>query len=143
MLDGDLSVIDSGRPATDFRACMYQPSTVCHDSAPLIDYCKIPILDKYLGHRKSWILMSQIFLIFFIIILGKVNPQTNMMLFVAVASLLAFFSATQDICIDAYRIRILNLNEQGLGPKRKAPEVFWRQRIHLTDILCQAFNLQQ
>ena len=83
--------------------------------SPLIDYCKIPILDKYLGHRKSWILMSQIFLIFFIIILGNVNPQTNMMLFVAVALLLAFFSATQDICIDAYRIRILNLNEQGLG----------------------------
>ena len=83
--------------------------------SPLIDYCKIPILDKYLGHRKSWILISQIFLIFFIIILGNVNPQTNMLLFVSVAFLLAFFSATQDICIDAYRIRILNLNEQGLG----------------------------
>ncbi len=83
--------------------------------SPLIDYCKIPILDKHFGHRKSWILISQIFLIFFIIILGEINPQTNILLFVIVAFLLAFFSATQDICIDAYRIRILNSNEQGLG----------------------------
>ena len=83
--------------------------------SPLIDYCNIPILDKYLGHRKSWILVSQVFLILFIIILGRINPQTNMLMFVAISFLLAFFSATQDICIDAYRIRVLNLNEQGLG----------------------------
>ena len=83
--------------------------------SPLIDYLKIPFLSRQLGHRKSWILVSQVFLITLIILFGKINPQTNMLWFAICGFFLAFFSATQDICIDAYRIKILNKNEQGLG----------------------------
>ncbi|EDV18619.1 uncharacterized protein TRIADDRAFT_34912, partial [Trichoplax adhaerens] len=74
--------------------------------SPLIDYLKIPFLSRQLGHRKSWILVSQVFLITLIILFGKINPQTNMLWFAICGFFLAFFSATQDICIDAYRIKI-------------------------------------
>ena len=93
--------------------------------SPLIDYLKIPFLNKCLGHRKSWILVSQIFLIILIILIGQINPETDMLWFATCAFFLTFFSATQDICVDAYRIKILSKSEQGLG----ASSVIYGYRI--------------
>ena len=83
--------------------------------APFIDSYKIPILSNYLGQRKSWLLITQISLIFSLILLGFSNPAENLFLTAFLALLTAFFSANQDIIIDAFRIEILDDELQGAG----------------------------
>ncbi len=83
--------------------------------APFVDTYKIPFLTKYLGMRKSWLLITQIFLIFSLIMLGLSEPNQNLALTAFFALLTAFFSANQDIIIDAFRIEILNDELQGAG----------------------------
>ena len=83
--------------------------------APFIDNYRIPILSKYLGQRKSWLLITQILLIFSLILLGFSNPSENLVLTASFALLTAFFSANQDIIIDAFRIEILEDELQGAG----------------------------
>ena len=91
------------------------PWTLKFTWAPFIDNYKIPILSKYLGQRKSWLLITQIFLIFSLILLGFSNPAENLILTASFALLTAFFSANQDIIIDAFRIEILEDELQGAG----------------------------
>lgn len=76
--------------------------------APLIDAVPLPILTKWLGRRRSWILVSQIMIIVAICIMAGVNPAIEGSLFLMAvgAVLLGFSSATQDIVIDAYRIEL-------------------------------------
>lgn len=83
--------------------------------APIIDYYKIPFLHNYLGKRKSWLLMTQFFLIISIILLGTNDPTSELFYTAFFALLVSFFSATQDIIIDAYRIEILQESDQGAG----------------------------
>jgi len=78
-----------------------------------------PFLDRYalfgLGRRRSWLLLSQVALIVAIAGLGMCNPSSNFSLMVLAALLVAFFSASQDIVIDAYRRETLSDGELGLG----------------------------
>jgi PAT family beta-lactamase induction signal transducer AmpG len=78
-----------------------------------------PFLDRYalpwLGRRRGWMALTQMALLAIIAILGLYAPQTDLQLIVAVAALLAFVSATQDIALDAYRREILPDRELGLG----------------------------
>lgn len=83
--------------------------------APIIDTYKIPILNDLLGQRKSWLLLTQLFLIVSIIFLGYSNPDKDLFMTAVFALLTAFFSANQDIIIDAYRIEILEDEMQGAG----------------------------
>ena len=83
--------------------------------APFIDNYKIPILSKFFGQRKSWLLITQILLIFSLILLGFSDPTENLILTASFALLTAFFSANQDIIIDAFRIEILEDELQGAG----------------------------
>lgn len=75
--------------------------------APLVDRLAIPILSKTIGRRRSWIILSQFFIMLSIIMMSSVDPRSDIdsLSFLALATvLLAFSSATQDIVIDAYRI---------------------------------------
>ncbi len=83
--------------------------------APFIDSYKIPILSNYIGQRKSWLLITQILLIISLILLGLSNPAENLIFTAFFALLTAFFSANQDIIIDAFRIEILEDELQGAG----------------------------
>ena len=83
--------------------------------APFIDSYKIPILSNYIGQRKSWLLITQISLIISLILLGLSNPAENLIFTAFFALLTAFFSANQDIIIDAFRIEILEDELQGAG----------------------------
>ncbi len=78
-----------------------------------------PIMDRYalpfLGRRRGWILIAQISLIGSIIGLGFSNPANHFWMMVIMAMLVAFFSATQDIVVDAYRREDLSDKELGLG----------------------------
>ena len=83
--------------------------------SPIFDNVAIPFFTKHLGFRKSWLILMQICLIIAIIALGQTSPLENISLTAITALLVAFFSATQDILIDALRIEILEKEEQALG----------------------------
>lgn len=83
--------------------------------APLIDQVRLPLLHRIIGHRRSWALLAQVFLILSILGLGYSNPSQTPEVTALFAVLVAFFSATQDILIDAYRIELLKDDEQGAG----------------------------
>ena len=78
-----------------------------------------PFLDRFvppfLGRRRGWLLMSQIALMASIVGLGYSDPVKNTWMMIVAAVLVAFFSATQDIVIDAYRREDLSDEELGLG----------------------------
>jgi len=78
-----------------------------------------PFLDRFippfLGRRRGWLLMSQIALMASIVGLGYSDPVKNTWMMIIAAVLVAFFSATQDIVIDAYRREDLPDEELGLG----------------------------
>jgi PAT family beta-lactamase induction signal transducer AmpG len=83
--------------------------------APLLDEIKLPILHKFLGQRRSWMLLCQLLLPAFICLLGIQNPGHGLQYYALVAIFIAFLSATQDIVVDAYRINILPAKIQGFG----------------------------
>ena len=80
--------------------------------SPLIDRLPPPLP---LGRRRGWGVTIQILLIGAILVLGGCNPQHNLALMGALALLVSFLSATQDIVIDAWRVEILEMDLQGPG----------------------------
>ena len=78
-----------------------------------------PLLDRYalpaLGRRRGWILTSQIALLIALPVFGALDPQFDLLAIALLAMGVAFFSATQDIVLDAYRREILSDTELGLG----------------------------
>jgi PAT family beta-lactamase induction signal transducer AmpG len=79
--------------------------------APVLDRFTLPLL----GRRRGWLLVAQLALIGAIVLLGYSDPVENVPMMVAAAILVAFFSASQDIVIDAYRREDLADEELGLG----------------------------
>jgi len=78
-----------------------------------------PVLDRFtlpwLGRRRGWLLIAQLALMGSIAALGGSDPVAHPGWMVASALLVAFFSATQDIVVDAYRREDLPDEELGLG----------------------------
>jgi PAT family beta-lactamase induction signal transducer AmpG len=82
-----------------------------------------PLLDRYhlrlpgfnAGLRRSWMLTTQVALLFAIAALGFFDPDTEIWTIAWLCLLIAFLSATQDIVLDAYRRQILPDHELGLG----------------------------
>jgi PAT family beta-lactamase induction signal transducer AmpG len=78
-----------------------------------------PFFDRYippfLGRRRGWLIMAQIALMIAIAALGLTNPRFNPWMMTFVAFLVTFFSASQDIVVDAYRREDLADEELGLG----------------------------
>lgn len=78
-----------------------------------------PLLDKYvissLGRRRSWMLLSQIAIALSICLLATLVPAQQQSAMILLALMIALFSATQDIAIDAYRTELLQARERGLG----------------------------
>ncbi len=81
----------------------------------LFDYIPIPYFSKKFGLRRSWLILIQILLMASVIALGLTSPIDNITITALVALLVSFFSATQDIIIDALRIEILEKEEQSMG----------------------------
>ena len=80
--------------------------------SPLIDRLPPPIP---LGRRRGWGIAIQIALAAAMLGLGSCDPKRNLAVMGAMALLVAFLSASQDIVIDAYRVEILTPEQQGPG----------------------------
>lgn len=77
-----------------------------------------PVLDRWvlpLGLRRGWMCLTQVLLVCSIGALGYTHPGQDLSRAVMLAAAIAFFSATQDIAIDAYRRELLSDEELGLG----------------------------
>ncbi len=77
-----------------------------------------PLFDRYtppLGRRRGWLLISQLALILSIPCFGFWNPKLDLWTIAYLACIVSFFSASQDIVLDAYRRELLLDIELGLG----------------------------
>lgn len=83
--------------------------------APLVDALRVPLLSRLLGHRRGWLVFSQILLIAAIVFLGSLDPLAAPLMVAAGALIVAVASATQDIVIDAFRVESLKIEEQAAG----------------------------
>jgi PAT family beta-lactamase induction signal transducer AmpG len=78
-----------------------------------------PVMDRYtlpfLGRRRGWMFVTQLALLVSIATLGFFEPQLSIWTVAYLAAAVAFFSASQDIVLDAYRRELLPDMELGLG----------------------------
>jgi PAT family beta-lactamase induction signal transducer AmpG len=79
-----------------------------------------PLMDRYnlfasLGRRRSWMLITQVALFFGMVAYGFYEPKLDIKTIAVISTMIAFFSASQDIVIDAFRREILSDHELGLG----------------------------
>ena len=72
--------------------------------APLIDKIPISYLTTKFGHRRSWLILSQLTLMILFISIGFVDPQNNLFIMALLIVCIGFSSATQDAMIDTFRI---------------------------------------
>jgi PAT family beta-lactamase induction signal transducer AmpG len=79
--------------------------------SPFVDRYALPVL----GRRRGWMLVTQILLLGSIPLFGFLRPQLDLWTIAYLAATVAFFGATQDIVLDAYRRELLPDSELGLG----------------------------
>ncbi|MCB8747988.1 AmpG family muropeptide MFS transporter [Rhodoferax sp. U2-2l] len=80
--------------------------------APLVDRLPIPVLTRWLGRRRSWLLLSQLAILVGLVAMSFNDPQVALAPVVWGALAVAFGSATQDIALDAFRIESADVNRQ-------------------------------
>ena len=79
--------------------------------SPIIDRFTLP----FLGHRRGWMLLMQVALLLSIGVMGSIRPDLSLWTVAYLSVAVAFFSASQDIVLDAYRRELLPDDELGLG----------------------------
>lgn len=72
--------------------------------SPLVDKLRIPLLSDRLGQRRAWLLASQVALTASLTMMAFSDPAQNLRMTAGLALMTAFFGATQDIALDAFRI---------------------------------------
>ena len=80
--------------------------------APLVDRLPIPLLTRWLGRRRSWLLLSQCLVVAGLVGMAVSDPRDALGPIVWCALAVAFGSATQDIALDAFRIESADANHQ-------------------------------
>ena len=79
--------------------------------APLVDRIQIPFLTKKIGHRRGWIVLMQLIILFSLVAWSIISPTENLPFVITVGLIIAIASATQDITVDALRIEQIGEDE--------------------------------
>lgn len=82
--------------------------------APIVDRVRIPILASLIGNRLSWTALAICGTAGAMIAMGFQDPSINLARVAYCAIAIAFFSATLDICVDAWRIDVSGEEEQAM-----------------------------
>ena len=117
--------------------------------APLVDKLDAPLFGRWLGRRRGWMLLSQLVAAAALVGMALVQPREGQLLlagfvldqllvFGALALVVAFASATQDIVIDAWRIESADSNEQQ-GLLTSTSTLGYRGALLVTDALILIF----
>ena len=80
--------------------------------APLVDRMPLPLLTRWLGRRRSWLLLSQVVIMGALLGMAWCDPSQSLEPIVWCALAVAFASATQDIALDAFRIESAGATQQ-------------------------------
>jgi PAT family beta-lactamase induction signal transducer AmpG len=75
--------------------------------APLIDRVRLPVLYRLLGQRRSWMALMQVLIVAGLWMIAGSDPATGLGRMAALAVMVGFFGATQDIAMDAWRIEVV------------------------------------
>jgi PAT family beta-lactamase induction signal transducer AmpG len=81
--------------------------------SPVVDRVPLPLLTRWLGRRRSWMLLAQIGIGVGLLGMSFSDPRADLVRLVLFALLVAFSSATQDIAMDAFRIEVTDASLQG------------------------------
>ena len=81
--------------------------------APLVDRLSLPLLTRWLGRRRAWLLLSQVVIVLALLGMANTDPALSLQPTILFALAVAFASATQDIAMDAYRIEAVSQEKQG------------------------------
>ena len=88
-------------------------------SAYTLKFVWAPLMDRFvppfLGRRRGWMLLTQLLLVGAIAAMGSLSPRDAIVALAAMAVVVAFFSASQDIAFDAYRTDVLGTTQRGAG----------------------------
>ncbi len=79
--------------------------------APLVERISLVGLGR-LGKRRSWAILAELGLLFSIVLMSYFEPKDNIWMIVLAALLISFFSATQDIVLDAFRVELFSLSSK-------------------------------
>ncbi len=111
LVPGWLRVEGVGLAEIGFFALVQFPYTWKFLWSPVMDRFTLP----FLGHRRGWMLVTQLLLLVSIAAMGFIKPDLNLWTVAYLSAAVAFFSASQDIVLDAYRRELLPDVELGLG----------------------------
>lgn len=111
LVQGWLRTEGVGLAEIGFMALVGLPYTWKFVWSPFMDRYTLP----FLGHRRGWMLVTQLALIVSIAAMGFLKPEQSLWTIAYLATAVAFFSASQDIVLDAYRRELLPDIELGLG----------------------------
>lgn len=117
--------------------------------APVVDKLDAPLVGRWLGRRRGWMLLAQLVVAAALTGMALVQPQhgelrlgdvvlDQLLVFGALALVVAFASATQDIVIDAWRIESADSNEQQ-GLLTSTSTLGYRAALLVTDSLILIF----
>ncbi len=88
-----------------------------------------PLMDRYtppfLGRRRGWLLTTQVLLLLAIAAMGFLEPVTQLRWMAALAVVIAFCSASQDIVFDAWKTDVLPAEERGAGARSACWAIAW------------------
>ncbi|MFQ3334018.1 MAG: PAT family beta-lactamase induction signal transducer AmpG [Woeseiaceae bacterium] len=111
LVPGWLRMEGVGLAEIGFFALVQFPFTWKFIWSPIIDRFTLP----FLGHRRGWMLVTQVALLFSMGSMGVFKPDVSIWSIAYLSIAVAFFSASQDIVLDAYRRELLPDVELGLG----------------------------
>jgi PAT family beta-lactamase induction signal transducer AmpG len=111
LVPGWLRVEGVGLAEIGFFALVQFPYTWKFLWSPVMDRFTLP----FLGHRRGWMLLTQVLLLVSMGVLGFIKPDLSLWTVAYLSAAVAFFSASQDIVLDAYRRELLPDVELGLG----------------------------
>lgn len=85
----------------------------------LLKFLWSPVIDRVswgrFGRRKGWMTIMQVLLCVSLFVMSFFSPTSHILVVASLALVVAFFSATQDVAVDAYRTDLLTLKERGHG----------------------------
>jgi PAT family beta-lactamase induction signal transducer AmpG len=111
LVPGWLRVEGVGLAEIGFFALIGFPYTWKFLWSPFMDRFTLP----FLGRRRGWMLVTQLALFVSIGAMGFIKPDLSIWTVAYLAAAISFFSASQDIVLDAYRRELLPDVELGLG----------------------------
>ena len=101
--------------------------------SPVVDRLRLPWLSR-LGRRRSWMLLAQCGVIAGLLLMAFADPAVDAVHMALLAAGTAFFAATQDIAVDAYRI-------EAVGPDMQAAMAGAYQTGYQIALICSQFGM--